>query len=240
MFRVEKQHMYGSVLFVSCGLQALMGTESSGIGVRRRTAREESSEIYDERREQLLRAAAKIFRAKGFHATSVSDIAAEFGSDRASLYYYVASKEELFELVIEQAVLDNVQIAEQIRDGGGAPAAKLREILIALMRSYDVHFPQLFVFLQEDTGRLAGKDEAWSHRMQGWSRRYFQAVRDVIQAGIDSGAFASALPVAVIAQGVVGMVSWSHRWYQPNSGVPAEEIGAGFADTLLCGLERAV
>ncbi|MFC9359192.1 hypothetical protein ACFTZB_21815 [Rhodococcus sp. NPDC057014] len=51
--------------------------------------------------------------------------------------------------------------------------------------------------------------------------------------------FASVLPVAVIAQGVVGMVSWSHRWYQPSSGVPAEEIGARFADTLLGGLERS-
>ncbi|GCE42176.1 transcriptional regulator, TetR family [Rhodococcus wratislaviensis] len=195
--------------------------------------------MYDERREQLLRAAAKVFRAKGFHATSVSEIAAEFGSDRASLYYYVGSKEELFEMVVEQAVLENVQMAEQIRDGAEEPGAKLREILIALMRSYDVNFPQLFVFLQEDTGRLTGKDEAWSNRMQEWSRRYFQAVRDVIQTGIDSGVFASVLPVAVIAQGVVGMVSWSHRWYQPGSGVPAEEIGARFADTLLGGLERS-
>ncbi|QYB07069.1 TetR/AcrR family transcriptional regulator [Rhodococcus sp. USK10] len=216
-----------------------MRSGPSGIGVRRRTAREESSEVYDERREQLLRAAAKVFRAKGFHATSVSEIAAEFGSDRASLYYYVGSKEELFEMVVEQAVLENVQMAEQIRDGAEEPGAKLREILIALMRSYDVNFPQLFVFLQEDTGRLTGKDEAWSNRMQEWSRRYFQAVRDVIQTGIDSGVFASVLPVAVIAQGVVGMVSWSHRWYQPGSGVPAEEIGARFADTLLGGLERS-
>ncbi|MFC9359188.1 TetR/AcrR family transcriptional regulator [Rhodococcus sp. NPDC057014] len=213
-----------------------MADQPSGIGVRRRNAREESSEVYDERREQLLRAAAKVFRAKGFHATSVSDIAAEFGSDRASLYYYVGSKKELFEMVVEQAVLENVQMAEQIRDGAGEPAAKLREILIGLMRSYDANYPQLFVFLQEDTDRLAGKDEAWRERMQEWSRRYFRAVRDVIGAGMESGVFASQLPVAVIAQGVVGMVSWSHRWYQPDMGVPAERIGAGFADMLLDGL----
>ena len=192
--------------------------------------------MYDERREQLLRAAAKVFRAKGFHATSVSDIAAEFGSDRASLYYYVGSKKELFEMVVEQAVLENVQMAEQVRDGTGEPAAKLREILVGLMRSYDANYPQLFVFLQEDTDRLAGKDEAWRERMQEWSRRYFRAVRDVIGAGMESGVFASQLPVAVIAQGVVGMVSWSHRWYQPDTGVPAEQIGAGFADMLLDGL----
>ncbi|WP_257016315.1 hypothetical protein [Rhodococcus sp. ACS1] len=91
------------------------------------------------------------------------------------------------------------------------------------------------MFLQEDTDRLASKDEAWRDRTQEWSRRHFQAVRDVIGAGMESGVFASQLPVAVIAQGVMGMVSWSHRWYQPDSGVPAEQIGASFADMCSTG-----
>ncbi|AXY49261.1 TetR/AcrR family transcriptional regulator [Rhodococcus ruber] len=210
----------------------------SGIDVRRRNARRESSEAYDERRRQLVHAAAKIFRDRGFHGASINDIATELGGDRASVYYYVSSKKELFELVIEDAVLDNVRTAERVQAGSDSPEVKLRAILVGLMRSYESHYPHLFVFLQEDADRLAGNDEKWRVRMQEWSRRYFQTVRAVIQEGIETGVFASGLPVTILAQGVVGMVSWSHRWYQPSGDVSANDIGAGFAEVLLAGLLR--
>lgn len=42
----------------------------------------------------------------------------------------------------------------------------------------------------------------------------------------------------VIGYGIIGMVAWSNRWFDPNdSSVQAEEIGSAFADTLLSGLQ---
>ena len=154
--------------------------QPSGIGVRRRNARKVPSDVYDERRSRLIEVAAKVFREKGFQGASVNDVAAEFGSDRATLYYYVSSKRELFELVIADAVQANVRMAEKVAREDRDAAAKLRTILIELMRSYDANYPHLFVYLQEDMSRLASGDAKWGARMLGWSRRYFQDRKSVV------------------------------------------------------------
>ncbi|PKW17475.1 TetR/AcrR family transcriptional regulator [Saccharopolyspora spinosa] len=211
---------------------------ASRIGARRRNARKAPSDGYDERRARLIEAAAKVFRDKGFQGASINDVATEFGSDRATLYYYVSNKHELFEMVIADAVQANVKMAEEVRSSEADAATKLRTILVELMRSYDANYPHLFVYLQEDMLRLAGADAEWEARMLDWSRRYFQAVRDVIQQGIDEKLFTSSLPVTITAQGVVGMISWSHHWYKPSGSVSADQIGEGFADMVLRGLVR--
>jgi len=45
-----------------------------------------------------------VFRRKGFRAAKLQDIAAEIGLDRASVYYYVSGKEELYKDVVADAV----------------------------------------------------------------------------------------------------------------------------------------
>jgi len=212
---------------------------SSNIGRRRAQARNDSSPLYDERRKALLEAAGAVFREKGYHAATLRDVANATGGDRASLYYYVESKQELFEAVVEDAVTANVEGAERVRDSDADPRAKLREIVELLMRSFDEHYPHLFVFVQEDALRLDDGDEGWTHRMVEWQQRYFRAVRDIIDEGLETGVLTSDLPSAVIAQAVIGLVSWSHRWFRPGGEIPASEVGRGFADIVLSGLAVA-
>ena len=70
----------------------------SGIGRRRAAALAEGSAAYAERRAEIIAAAAKVFREKGYRGTSLADVAESLDTDRASLYYYIGSKEELFGL----------------------------------------------------------------------------------------------------------------------------------------------
>jgi TetR/AcrR family transcriptional regulator, cholesterol catabolism regulator len=62
------------------------GTKS--ISQRRNSARRDANVGYEQRRQRLLDAAADVFKEKGLGATSVNDIAARMGSDRATVYYY--------------------------------------------------------------------------------------------------------------------------------------------------------
>ena len=78
--------------------------QSSAIGRRRAAARGEGRIAYAERRQEIVEAAARLFKTHGFRGTSIGQIADAMGTDRATLYYYVGSKEELFDEVVSDVV----------------------------------------------------------------------------------------------------------------------------------------
>ncbi len=211
---------------------------TSGIGRRRAAARDEGGRTYQERRAEIIRAAAQMFKANGYRGTKLGDVAEALGLDRASLYYYIGGKEELFQEVVGGAVEANAVAAEEIRRGPGTAPEKLRELIIALMVSYADNYPFLYVYIQENLGPDSRDRSAWSREMRRHNKRYENAVVGIVQDGIDEGTLRAGTQAWVIGFGVIGMVAWSNRWFNPNeSRVSAEEIGAAYADTVLTGLE---
>jgi TetR/AcrR family transcriptional regulator, cholesterol catabolism regulator len=67
----------------------------SELSRKRQRAGQTPSRNYITRRRALIRAAAEVFRIKGLSGTSLHDISEAIGVDRASLYYYFGSKEQL-------------------------------------------------------------------------------------------------------------------------------------------------
>src|SRR6266851_5116876 len=94
--------------------QPLKDDGASSISLRRRKARRDPSASYLERRQRLLDAAAQVIKEKGLEATSVNDIAERLGTDRASVYYYYGSKQEIFLALVRHAVEEVVVVAESI------------------------------------------------------------------------------------------------------------------------------
>lgn len=212
--------------------------ELSGIARRREAARSEGNPVYLQRRRELVDAAARVFKAKGLQGANLGDIALEAGADRASLYYYVASKEELFQEVVRGAVEANLEQARRIRSSADTAPVRLRELVVALMQSYADNYPILYVFLQENLSHVEGEHAGWARDMRQGNREYEQIVVDLVQAGYDEGTLRPGAPAWVVAYGIMGMVGWTNRWFNPTeSPVTAAEIGSAFADSLLRGLE---
>ena len=110
--------------------------KSSNISRRRRSALSDGGTEYTAKREELVRIAAGLFREKGFRATRLADIAAAAGIDRASVYYYVGSKEELFRESVEGILDANLAGAERIAvDAKLTIATRLRRIVVLLIGS---------------------------------------------------------------------------------------------------------
>ncbi|MEU0482583.1 TetR/AcrR family transcriptional regulator [Streptosporangium sp. NPDC006013] len=211
---------------------------SSQIGRRRQAALSGGRDGYKERRKKLIDAAASVFREKGYGAASLGDVANALGTDRASLYYYVSSKEELFHAVVFQAAEDNVVRAEAIRDGDLPVARKLAALVRELMLSYEKHYPYLFVYIQEKMSMFGPEEEGseWTADMWDLNRRYEDVVLAVVQQGLDEGVFKALATPRVLSYGVIGMVNWSHRWFRPEGSVTAREVGDAFAEIVLKGL----
>ena len=210
---------------------------TSGIGRRRAAARDESTEAYRRRRREIVDAAARVFKTRGYRGTGLGDVARELGTDRASLYYYVGGKDELFEQVVGEVVEANTAALEAIRDAPAPAPEKLRRVVESLMVSFAESYPLLYVYLQENLSHVAPGRAAWAARMRAVNRRYEDALTEIVQQGIDAGTLREVAPARVTAFGVLGMVAWTNRWYDPAaSDVPAEVIGRGYAELVVSGL----
>jgi AcrR family transcriptional regulator len=209
----------------------------SEIGRRRTAALRDGGENYSQRRNEIIAAGAQVFRDRGFEGTSLRDVAQRLGTDRASLYYYVANKNELFRLVTQRAVTEVVIAAETIAARPADGVTRLREVIINMMEKYEEHFPTMYVYIQEDMNRHNSRshEEVWSRTMLDLGRRFEQALSQVISDGIADGTLAAAHPHLAMNV-IIGTVNWSHRWYTPGGGSSARALGEQMADMLLSGL----
>lgn len=207
----------------------------SGISKRRKTAKTESNGYYNERRKALVEAAAALFIEKGFKNTSLDDVARRIGADRASLYYYVASKQELFFEVVHDAVKENLRIAEIIFAGSQPPADKLRALIVALMDSYDKNYPHMQVFLQESLKDLASSSIPQSQSLTQLHDRFETIFKSIVQQGIREGSLRPDAAPTMVAYAILGMTNWTHRWFEPSGPLTGKEIGTVFANLIIDG-----
>lgn len=204
---------------------------------RRTAALGEGGREYLQKRQEISQAAGRVFKRKGLSATNVNDIATAAEVDRATLYYYFGSKQEIFEEVVTAAVNDNAKGAEVIRLGPGTGPDKLRNLIVSLMVSYGANYPFLYVFIQENLTQLGKTRPEWSSAMRDLNRQYEESIIGIIRDGIADGSLAAVGDPKTIAYGLLGMLGWTNRWFNPEESLQsAEEIGNTFADIFLTGL----
>lgn len=214
-------------------------TPKSRIGQRREAALSDGNEVYKAKRRQLIHAAATIFKERGYEAATLNDIADAFGSDRASLYYYVAGKEELFQEAVRGVLDENVEEAGRILESDADAPTKLRLLVERLVASYEQHYPYMFVYIQEDMRKVAHEESDWAHDMVRQTRRFESIVIKVIKQGIEEGTFRDDIPVNLAANALFGMVNWTHRWFKPSRQRNARQIADAFCKVLFEGLQKA-
>lgn len=211
---------------------------TSRIGKRRAAARSEGGRAYHKRRREVKAAAAKVFDERGFRGTTISAIAEELGIDRASVYYYIANKEELFDDVIRESAEENIATVRRIQRSRASPPDKLYSVCRELMESYgDKHYPLLYVFIRENLNQVARSRTLWAQQMKDLGRAYEQSVIAIIEQGYADGSLRNIGSARTIAFGIIGMLGWTNRWYRPEqSTLSAREIGEVYAELVVSGL----
>jgi AcrR family transcriptional regulator len=89
---------------------------------------EQQHHIRDERREQIISAALKVFARRGIIGTKMSMIAAEAEISHGLLYHYFASKEELFTTLVERAMIASAEAMQSVYELPGSPIDKIRAL----------------------------------------------------------------------------------------------------------------
>ena len=163
------------------------------------------------RREELTRQAARLFAQKGYHGTSIGEIAEALGVQKGSLYAHISSKQDLlYETMLEgarafHAGLDAID--DELR-----PSEKIRFALRSHLRVVADQLDVATVFVQE-WRYLEGarRDEIIAER-----RRYEERIRALFREGRDLGELRSDLDDATAALLALSAANWAYTWLQPG------------------------
>lgn len=184
-------------------------------------------------REDILEAAAQVFRQKGFHGASMNDIAEAVNLQKASLYHHVSSKQEiLFELLDRalELLLERISpIATQNLSADERLRLMIREYLQILAENTDLSAVLLF-----EHRSLEGKQ----HARHVPNRDRFEGLwRTVLADGVRTKKFICD-DVALSARAILGIMNWTITWYRPNGDLMIDQIADHYSNLLLNGLLR--
>lgn len=200
---------------------------------RRRERREAGGRRSDERWQAVLRGAAEVFRRDGFARARLEDVAAVAGVNRATLYYYVGTKDELLVALLTGPAQAMTAHCREARDADLPADAKLVAALRAYVADLDAH-PELFLLFSEDIGQvLDGPDR---DALTANADAYVEAVAEIVDEGVRAGVFRPDLDRRLLVRAVLGQFNWIHRWYVPGGRRSLDEIGEVFAAFTLGGL----
>lgn len=185
------------------------------------------------RLEEVLQSAANIFFAKGFHATSIEDVARDVGMLKGSLYYYIKSKDDLlFRLLLAGIEDGDAFIAQQI-DPDGDPVEQLERAIRAQI-DYIIQNRVPFGLFLHEFDSLSGKRQ---HKLISVMSRYNSRFVELVRRGQEQGKLMEGEPWIVV-NGILGMCNWLYRWYDTDNVSDPEQVKQIFLRMLMQGIRK--
>lgn len=182
-------------------------------------------------RDDILDAAAQVFRQKGFHGASMQDVAAAVNLQKASLYHHVASKQEILLALLDRALGMLTELIAAIANQEMPPDQKLRRMMRAYLSALAENSDLASVLLFEH--RSLDKK---SHARHVPQRDKFEELwRDVVNDGVRVGIFACP-DVGLAVRALMGVMNWTVTWYRPGGPESIEQIADAYADLMFHGL----
>jgi TetR/AcrR family transcriptional regulator, cholesterol catabolism regulator len=209
---------------------------NSDIGRRRMERRQAIGRRSDVRWSEILAGSAAAFARHGYAQATIEDIAEEVGLSRATLYYYVGTKEELLVALLDDPIDTLRMRLEEVADRP-LPA---RDKLVAALREYlrtMAELPALFIFLSENVHRVMAGPEA--DHIRANADRYGRVLAQIIADGAANGEFRSDIDAQTAVLGIIGMFNWMHRWFDPGGRKSLADFGEDFISLALSALAPA-
>jgi TetR/AcrR family transcriptional regulator len=181
--------------------------------------------------ENILAESARLFNRRGYHGTSLTDIARAFGVSKAALYYHVKSKEDIV-FRCYQRVLDlGMEGLDHARAQAAAPDEELTMALRHFIKGLTDQWSGAVVLLGERA--LSPRQQARILRRRD---EYERRLREIISRGITAGVFVPCDP-KLVGFAILGTLNWILKWYNPGGERSAKEIAEVLSSYLVRGLQ---
>ena len=182
-------------------------------------------------RDDILQSAAQVFRQKGFHGASMADIAEAVQLQKASLYHHFGSKQEILLELLDRALEMVTERMAEVMAREISTDEKLRLAMRVYLKTLSEQGDLVSVLLLE----FRSLDPEFFARHTPNRDRFERMWRDLIQQGVDEGAFRCD-SVSMASRGLLGAMNWTVTWYRRDGPMTMEQIADSFADLFLSGL----
>lgn len=173
-----------------------------------------------DRRQEIVEAAASIFMAKGYEATSIQDVADAVDILKGSLYYYIKSKDDLLYEVIQEVHVRGLENLDSQRDTTASAVDRLHTFVYRHVTFNAQHLAKMTVFFHDFRSLSADRRQIIIEERD----RYDTFVREIITQGIEEGVFRADVDARLAAFSILGSINWIYQWYRPDGPRPIDEI----------------
>lgn len=185
---------------------------------------------YTKKRALIIRAAAQAFGRKGFHPTTLDQIASDLGVTKPSLYYYFSTKEELLFEVHKLLLEDILWRVEQILARETSPVARLQAIVIEHLDVFANDYEGAFLLQQEYE-----LPQQYRADIVVLRDAYEQRILAVVNDGVRQRLF-RVKDARVTVRIILGALNWFLRWYRATGRLTVSEIADAYVDFILYGI----
>lgn len=180
---------------------------------------------------QLFNTAAALFAAKGYHGTSIQDLARAMGLQKGSLYHYFSSKEELLFRLLDEYITAALEEIEKICALEVTPTERLRQFMLFYSSFYAGDRDRL-VLLINDIDKLG---EPYRLQVIEKERRYYRALTGIFSQ-LQAAGIMKPMSRSVAAFAFFGMVHYTCKWFQKDGAITAGELSEMFLEIFTKGI----
>ena len=186
-----------------------------------------------DRRSEIRHTAKKLFKEKGYAATSMRDLAKEVGIEAASLYNHLSSKEELLHEMCFDIADQFFQAFQSATAAEKTPSKKLKAaikahiVVIANNLDASAVFFHEWIFLKEPE----------LSKFKKLRFQYEQGFRDLVQKGIEEKDFKD-VNVRLAVFTIISALNATYDLYRSSEKLSQEEISESISNLLLKGLKK--
>jgi TetR/AcrR family transcriptional regulator, cholesterol catabolism regulator len=182
---------------------------------------------------EILDSAAKFFYTKGYHATSIEDVARDVGMLKGSLYYYIKSKEDLLYGILLGVIKQGTGGVEKALEGVQNPVERLEKGIEQHVEHIIRNQVRVGLFLHEFDS-LSGRRKQRVHESL---KEYQKIFTGIIKDGQASGAFISGDP-DLLVNAMLGMCNWIYRWYHKENSPKLEVMKKTYIGLIMGGIMK--
>jgi AcrR family transcriptional regulator len=182
-------------------------------------------------RQEILRASARLFRERGYDATSMNDISAALKLSKGGLYHHFRSKDEiLFHIMIHAMDITEERVLAPIRDIAD-PEERLRALIrLHIQLVVRARDREITVILHENHPLPA----AFRKRVNARKKDYIHYLERLI-AEVGSARHGNKTEPRAAAFALLGMINWIYQWYQPEGSLHEEDLVRQYTEIFFGG-----
>ena len=191
--------------------------------------------ITQNRRAEIIEIAAKLFKIKGFTATTMRDIAEQVGMEAASMYNHIKSKDEILQAICFKISNEYISQLNTIENQIKSPVEKIKELIRLHVR-----------IIITDIDSISVANNEWKHLSEDALTAFKDARRDyeqrfakIIEAGIAAGEL-QPINLSVALFTILSAVRWVELWYKNDREISPKILEENIISLLMNGLQKHV